>query len=41
MKNRTLAVLIVVVAILAVGAIVLRGEGGSTLADWFNAMHGR
>lgn len=41
MKTRTLAVLVVVVAILAVGAFVLRGEGGHTLTDWFMGLHGR
>jgi hypothetical protein len=40
MKTRTLALLVVVVAILAVGAVVIRGEGGRSLADWFIALHG-
>jgi len=40
MKTRTLAVLVIVVAILAVGAIALRGEGGRSVADWFISLHG-
>ena len=40
MKTRTLTVLIIVVAIIAVGTLVLRGEGGRSLADWFISLHG-
>ncbi len=40
MKTRTLAVLVIVVAIIAVGTLVLRGEGGRSVADWFIALHG-
>jgi hypothetical protein len=40
MKTRTLAVLVLIVAFLAVGALVLRGEGRGSLVDWFMDLHG-
>jgi hypothetical protein len=40
MKTRTLAILVVVVVIIAVGTLVLRGEGGRSVADWFISLHG-
>ena len=41
MKTRTLAVLVIVVVLIAVGTLVLRGEGGRSVADWFMSLHGR
>jgi len=41
MKTRTLAVLVVVVALLGVGALMLRGDSGGSVAQWFRALHGR
>jgi hypothetical protein len=41
MKTRTLAILVIVVVILAAGALALRGEGGQSIADWFVSLHGR
>jgi hypothetical protein len=40
MKTRTLTVLLIVVAIIAAGTLVLRGEGGRSVADWFISLHG-
>jgi len=40
MTTRTLAVLVVVVALLAVGALVLRGDSGESVGHWFRALHG-
>ena len=40
MKTRTLAILVIVVALIAVGTLVLRGEGGRSVADWFMSLHG-
>ena len=40
MKTRTLVILVIVVAMIAVGTLVLRGEGGRSLADWFVSLHG-
>ena len=39
MKTRTLALLVIIVAIIAVGTLVLRGEGGKSIADWFVQLH--
>ena len=41
MKTRTLAILVIVVVIIAVGTLALRGEGGRSVADWFMSLHGR
>ena len=41
MKTRTLAILVIVVVLIAVGTLVLRGEGGRSVADWFMQLHGR
>ena len=40
MKTRTLALLVILVVIISVGTLVLRGEGGRSVADWFVALHG-
>ena len=40
MRTRTLAILVIVVALIAVGTLVLRGEGGRSVADWFISLHG-
>ena len=41
MKNRTLAVLVVVVVVLAVGAfVVLQADGQGSMVDWFRSLHG-
>jgi len=40
MKTRTLVGLVLVVAILAIGALALRGEGRQSVKDWFISLHG-
>jgi hypothetical protein len=40
MKTRTLVVLLVVVVVLAASALVLRGQTGGSIADWFLSLHG-
>ena len=40
MKTRTLVGLAVIVAIITIGTLVLRGEGGQSIADWFVSLHG-
>jgi hypothetical protein len=40
MKTRTLAVLVAVVALIVVATLVLRGESGGSVADWFISLHG-
>jgi len=40
MKTRTLVVLLLVVAVLAAGALVLRGQTEGSIADWFLSLHG-
>jgi hypothetical protein len=40
MKTRTLVALLLVVAMLAAGALVLRGQSKGSIADWFLSLHG-
>lgn len=40
MKTRTLVALLLAVAMLAVGALVLRGQSSGSIADWFLSLHG-
>jgi hypothetical protein len=40
MKTRTLVILVIVVAVIAGSTLMLRGEGGRSLADWFVSLHG-
>jgi len=40
MKTRTLVALLLVVALLAAGTLVLRGQSGGSIADWFLSLHG-
>ena len=41
MKTRTLAILVLGVVFLAAGALVLRGDGKKSIADWFMTLLGR
>jgi hypothetical protein len=40
MTRRTLVFVVLAAALLVISAIVLRGDGGSALADWLKRMHG-
>jgi hypothetical protein len=40
MKTQTLIALVAVVAVLAAGAVVLLGESGGSVTDWFRSLHG-
>jgi len=40
MKTRTLVALLLVVAMVAAGALVLRGHSRGSIADWFQSLHG-
>lgn len=40
MKTRTLLIIAILVVVFATGAVVIRGEGGQSIADWFVSMHG-
>ena len=40
MKTRTLVALLLAVAMLAAGALVLRGQSEGSITDWFLSLHG-
>lgn len=40
MKTRTLVALLLLVAMLAAAALVLRGQTGGSITDWFLSLHG-
>jgi hypothetical protein len=40
MRTRTLVLVLIAALAIVAGAIVLRGQGGRALSDWFVTMHG-
>ena len=40
MRNRTFVLIVIVIAILASGALVLLADGQSGVGDWLRSLHG-
>jgi hypothetical protein len=41
MRTRTFLILVVTMALVAVGAWVVLADGGDTITDWIASVHGR